>query len=406
MSDSNKPAALPGPGADQGDGAARSTPLRGPRAFAPKFESRYRNEGISEREGLAELQRRRGEAPGSEAQPTRLRSRPSGPALPADQGGTFSPLTSVLDEAGDLTAPQATAPDATSTGPFMPQPGPPGDPVFDLTFNGQPQRVALSELIRGYMRNSDYTTKTQANAQQLRQAQEAVAAFTNARVALEARLPSLIAAYSGEFERPVDWVKLAAEDPIGYAQKDARYKQFQAAVKEQRDLAELRGREDLMRKQEMRRLGHEFLMAVLPGWRDPATRQQLQLLQTQHLRAVGFTPEEIEQTELLDPRHIIILEESRRFRALVAAHPELLRSPSMRPVPPARRGDMPQPMAGNGRLDRQSPQAGAGDAERRWQELPVRSGAAAREAAVSLIAARRHSANGANPLAPLRGRRS
>jgi hypothetical protein len=414
MSDRGKPPALPGAGGDQGAGRPLSSPVRGGRTFAPEFQGRYRNDGLNEAQGLAKLrQRRGGEAapPPGEASPgPALRTRPSGETLPLDPGpAPYSPLTTVLDDLGPPIVPGAAPSPGAGGGPLAPGPALPNDPIFDLSFNGQPQRVALSELIRGYMRHSDYTAKTQANAAQLRQAQEAVTQFNKAREVLEARLPSIIAAYGGEFDKPVDWVKLATEDPIGYAAKDARFKQYQASLQEQRNLAELRAREDHTRKSEMRRLGHEFLMSVLPGWRDPATREQLQQLQANHLRAVGFTPEEIEQTELLDPRHIIILEESRRFRALVAAQPELLRSGPLRPTPPAQRGAMPRPLQGNGRFERQSAaQADGGDAERRWQELPVRSGAAAREAAVSLIAARRRAGNagGVPPMAPLRTRRT
>lgn len=400
---------IPGPGGDQGTGNPLSTPVRGGRSFAPRYQSRYRNDGMTEAQGLAELRRRRGDAPppaGTEpAQPGQLRARPAAPAPPA-QEAPYSPLSTVLDDLpGEITAtPGAVAPPAI--GPF------PGastsDPVFDLTFQGQPAHVSLSELIRGYMRQSDYTTKTQQAAEQLRQAQAAAQQFNAARATLEARLPGILAGFGGEFDKPVDWNKLAAEDPIGYTQKDARFKTYQLALAEAANLKELREREDHARKLETQRAGHEFLMSVLPGWRDPATRQQLQALQSAHLRAVGFTPAEVAANELLDPRYIIILEESRRFRAVVAAHPELLRTATVRPTPPARRGDMPQAMGGNGRFERQpAAVAGVGDAERRWQELPTRSGAGAREAAVSLIAARRAAANGqgANPLAPLRGRR-
>jgi hypothetical protein len=421
MSDrNNAPPALPGAGGDQGAGNPQTTPLRDGRKFAPSFQRSYRNDGLTESGALAKLRERRGVDPGG-ADPgagggaggaPALRQRPSGPVLPAEPPAAvpFSPLTGILDEPAPglpTPAPGPTPGPAPAGGGLAPAPPVPGDPIFNLTIGGQPQQIALSELIRGYMRHSDYTTKSQQNAAQLRQAQDAVVAFTKAREALEAKLPSIIASYAGEFDKPIDWVKLASEDPIGYAQKDARFKQYQAAVTEAAQLKDMREREDFNRKQEMRRLGHDFLMAVLPGWRDPATRQQLQLLQTQHLRAVGFTPEEIEQTELLDPRYIIILEESRRFRALVGAHPELLRAGGMRPVPPVRRGDMPQPLPGNGRFERQPAAAvDAGDAERRWQELPSRSGAGARDAAVSLIAARRRATtSGANPMAPLRTRR-
>lgn len=413
MSDGAKPPALPGPGAPGEGAAAPGTTRPGGRRFAPKLERSYRPEGLTESGALAEIQRRRTRGEPSGADPL-LQTRPSGPALPArPEGPAYSPLTQIMDEPLPMPSgagvPAAPADIGATVHPLAPQPPLPGDPVFDLTVGGAPQRVHLSELVRGYMRQADYTTKTQAAAAQLKQAQDAQAAFTTARQALEQRLPAVLANLAPEFEQPVDWVKLAATDPIGYAQKDARFKAFQAARDEAQQLARLRQNEDLLRKQEMRRLGHEFLMQVLPGWRDPTTRAALQQAQIQHLHDVGYSQPEIDAYEMLDPRQVVILEESRRFRALVAAHPELLRTAEIRPTPPSRRGAMPQPIGGPGRLPAQETAgvpATVVSAERAWNEMGAHEGAAARDAAVELIRARREARNRASPatLRPTRGR--
>jgi hypothetical protein len=264
------------------------------------------------------------------------------------------------------------------------------DTLVPVLVNGAQVQVPLAELQRGYIRMQDYTAKTQQAAGQLRQAQEAHQAFEHARATLEARLPQIIGGMDAEFAQPIDWVKLAREDPIGYAQKDARHKQYLAAKEEAANLATLRERENTARKVEMHRLGHEFLAATLPGWADPTTRQQLQTLQVQHLQSVGYSPEEIRSYEALDPRQIVILEESRRFRALVAAHPELLRTADMTPENPQARGVTPRALGGNGLLasrDVSLSQETAAQAD--WDEVRGGSGAEARERAVALIAARR-----------------
>jgi hypothetical protein len=294
----------------------------------------------------------------------------------------FSPLTG-------LATPPQPQPGTPAPQPG-PQPGLVGGGLVELVINGQPTQVTLDELRRGYMRQQDYSAKTAAAAEQLKLAQTAHAQFDAVRVGMEQRLPQLIAGMADEFSQPIDWVKLAREDPIGYAQKDARHKQYIAAQQEQTNLRELRLREENNRKLEMKRLGHDFLAQVLPGWADPVSRGQLQALQTQHLQQVGYTPAEIEAYEALDPRQIVILEESRRFRVLVQAHPELLRTPEMHPENPQARGVVPGAMPGNGLLS--SRDGGAieeSTAQQNWEAQRDQGGRQAREAAVSLIAARR-----------------
>jgi len=272
----------------------------------------------------------------------------------------------------------------------VPQPGLTGGGMVDVVINGQIVPVTVDELRRGYLRQQDYSAKTAAASEQLKQAQQAHVAFDHARKQLEQRLPQIVAGLDDEFSQPIDWVKLAREDPIGYAQKDARHKAYLAAKQEQENLATLRQREDHFRKQEMRRLGHDFLAQVLPGWSDATTRQHLQALQTQHLVNVGYTPEEIANYEALDPRQIIILEESRRFRVIAQQYPDLLRLPELTPENPQARGVTPGAMSGNGLLSTREPGAIAeGEAQQNWDEVRSQGGRAAREAAVSLIAARR-----------------
>jgi len=383
---------LPAPaGAGAGAATPGSTAATPARTFRPVPGGRYVNRGLELNDGLTRLRERRGAAPPG-AQPG-----PGAPAVvteaaPPATGLPFSPLMALVNEPPPVPAPIGAVPGAPPV-PAAPTPAampgyPATDPVFDLTFAGQPARVPLSELIRGYMRMNDYTAKTQENAAALRQAQEAKALFDQRRTELEARLPGLLGPLAAKFEK-VDWVKLAKDDPIGYARLDAEHKVYQAAAQEAANLAQVRVQEEYARKVEMRRLGHDFLCAVLPGWRDPATRQQLQQAHLTHLASLGFTPDEIARTELLDPRHVVALEESRRYRVMVALHPELLRE-APRPEPPRM---LTPSVMGNGYFDRApAGEANVAAAQRQWDQLNVRTGAQARDAAIALIAARRRGA--------------
>jgi hypothetical protein len=419
MSESTTPA-LPGPGGGQGTAAPGST-----RVFQPTRVGSTRMPGISERGAIEEIHRRRmGETPrgvqrddGTGGRLPAPRDPRASPRRQADPGATapprsreeftapgdgmrpaegdgYSPLSALLADATESRIgtdwPAAPAPGQAA------RPAPVGDPTFTLTIGGQPRDVPLSELARGYIGATElHTLRTQAD-QHLRQAQDAQAQFTRAREALEQRLPLLIAELAEpDGGKPIDLLKLAREDPIGYAQVAARREMRREAEAELARLHEVRAREETTRKQQIKAMGHQFLARVLPGWADAGTRQQLQTAQATHLRECGYSQEEIDAAEMLDPRQIIILEESRRFRALVRAYPDLLRQDAPRPRPPQAR-DTPRAMPGNGRLAERAqaqPSGRLAEAERSWADLGAREGAVARETAVSLIGARRAARN-------------
>jgi hypothetical protein len=113
----------------------------------------------------------------------------------------------------------------------------------------------------------------------------------------------------------------------------------------------------------------------------------------QHLQSVGYSPEEIANYEALDPRQIVILEESRRFRQLVAAYPDLLRTPQMHPEHPQARGATPQVLGGGGLLSTRDPALNEETAaQQEWDQARDRGNRRqSQDAAVALIAARRAS---------------
>jgi hypothetical protein len=397
MSDNTR--ALPAPG---DVGPAGAAPAR--RSFKPQLTSRYRKDGMSEGDALARLAERRAarhaaapQQPAPQAPPARPHPPQMAPPAPAPQphpeapqGHAYSPLTTLLGEAPAQT--NGAAPPAQAV----------TDPVFDFTIGGEPVQVALSELVRGYMRYADYTRKTAETAAQLKQAQDQHREFTQARQRLEGALPAVLGSIGNEFDQPIDWVRLAQTDPIGYAAKDARFKVWQAAKQEAANMAQLKANEDYQQKKQMQAWGHEFLCQTLPGWRDPLARREIQTQINQYLRDVGFQQAEIDKSELLDPRHIIILEEGRRFRQIVAQDPDLLRNTfQVRPDIPARRGEAPQTFGGNGTFSRApASEQQVTSAQKRWDDLDNRSGAGARDAAIDLIGARRAArmAMGAAPL--------
>lgn len=91
------------------------------------------------------------------------------------------------------------------------------------TFEVDGQEVSLDELKLGYLRQSDYTRKTQAAAEQRKAAEAQQQNYASS-------LQSLLAAAGADLSRfeGVNWEGLAAQDPAQYQQAKAIFEQAQS----------------------------------------------------------------------------------------------------------------------------------------------------------------------------------
>jgi hypothetical protein len=214
-------------------------------------------------------------------------------------------------------------------------------PVYDLVVNGKPQRVSLPELLAGYSRSADYTQKTQEIAAKQQEVVRTAGQLDEVRTKLEQQLQRFVAGAEDEFSAPIDWVKLAKEDPYGYPEKRARYDMLQEAKAEQNRLANLRTAEQQARTAEMLRLGHQYLSEVLPGWRDPTERAKIVAELRAYGLANGYTAEELDSQ--LDPRHTVTLRKAQMWDAMQG---KKVQPRPQDPDRPARGGQAPRPQPG------------------------------------------------------------
>ena len=176
------------------------------------------------------------------------------------------------------------------------------------------------ELVKGYMRQKDYSRKTAELARQReaaqKEAQEAIAQRAQAldqkyqeaeRIIMETAIPG--------FEK-IDWNTLARENPAEWAAKFQSYQNVQARLTairtERQHQAESFAREQqsLMLKQAQEAV--EALQTKIPGWSDETYRSILKAAQ-QHY---GFKTQEV--GAITDPRAIEVLHDAMQYRALKA----------------------------------------------------------------------------------------
>lgn len=211
--------------------------------------------------------------------------------------------------------------------------------TYELLIDGKPQRVTLDELQRGYLRQSDYTKKATSAAQEAQKAAETYRAFEHATAALRQKLAVFTTDAGREFEQPVDWVKLAQQDPLGYAEKRARFEALRDAQGEQARLEQLRAAQQAQQQEAQFRSGFAHLTRALPGWKDAATRTKIQDDIKGYALEVGYSEEELASNPIVDPRQIIVLHDAMNGRRMAGRKVTPSSPEPSRPV----RGGTPAP---------------------------------------------------------------
>ena len=133
------------------------------------------------------------------------------------------------------------------------------------TFEVDGQEVSLDELKLGYLRQSDYTRKTQAAAEQRKAAEAQQQNY-------ESSLQALLAAAGADLSRfqNVNWEGLAVQDPGQYQQAKAIYEQAQSTYNLIRGQAESHMTQMQERAQaELKQRATEslgILKSTIPNW--------------------------------------------------------------------------------------------------------------------------------------------
>lgn len=266
------------------------------------------------------------DAPPAEDKPSEAVTNTSDDTQPADQ-----PSGEIEDAAtGDQ---QAT--DESETQPTQPE-----QPTFSVRVDGTEQKVTLDELLNGYQRTADYTRKTQAIAEQRKQAEAELAAARVERQRYAETLRQLEAQLAQTQPEP-DWNKLYAEDPLEYVrQKDAwrdRRERAQALQSEQARLAQLQQVEQRALLEQHLAVERQRLVEAIPQWRDEQTAAKEREAIVTWAKRAGFSDQEIAQS--YDHRAVNVLRKAMLYDELMGKN--LADKQTSKPAPAMARPGMP-----------------------------------------------------------------
>lgn len=198
------------------------------------------------------------------------------------------------------------------------------EPAYKVKVNGEEVEVPLSELLKGYSRERDYTAKTMA----LGEKERSLTATLEAKFATELKqqvelFESLDPILSQAAN--IDWGKLAQEDPTTYVQLKAAVDERTAAVaaaKAKIGQAE-QGLTQAEQAQQAEAAAAETskLIEKLPELAKPEAMAGFANNAVNYLRGTGFEDGEI--ADLTDHRALLIIDKARRFDELEAAKAKL-----------------------------------------------------------------------------------
>lgn len=217
--------------------------------------------------------------------------------------------------------------------------------------DGQDVEVTLEDLKRSYSGQAYIQKQMQEVAATRKQAQQELQALQAEQEKFVAFAQAVQQQGFRSQPTPPD-PSLAATDPLGYVQEEARYnaemRQFQAQQAQlqhmQMQAAEQRKRATIEMLQEQSRIVAE----AIPEFADPVKGNEIRKRLSDYGVASGYSPEEI--AEIMDARAIKVLNKARLWDELQANKAKVKKEPPKNVKPAARRAE-PEQLVRRKKLD-------------------------------------------------------
>ncbi len=200
----------------------------------------------------------------------------------------------------------------------------------EFLFEVDGQELTADELRKGYLRQSDYTQKTQSIAEQRKEVEGLTEQYNsqlqqiqNERQQYVQHLQTL--AESQDIKKfDIDWDSLRVEDPLEYVTKRQEYQEAKEKAAELQDKAKLAQHQTAAENQ------HKWakvvedekskLIAALPEWGEQESQRQLATELRSYAQGVGYAEAEIDS--LVDHRSFLVLRKAMLYDQMQNANPK------------------------------------------------------------------------------------
>ena len=196
--------------------------------------------------------------------------------------------------------------------------------LYDVTINGNKQKVTLDELLKGYSRESDYTKKTQDLGNQRKEVdsmqenlRKELEAVKSSRNQYAEQLETLSKNLKQE-EKNIDWDSLYESDPAEYvkqkAESDKRKEALQIAQQEQMRIRQEQQEEQKQVYDNYIANERKILTEKLPIYADKVKGPELTKNLSNFAKESGYSDQEIAM--MVDHRAVLLLVDAYRYNQL------------------------------------------------------------------------------------------
>ena len=216
--------------------------------------------------------------------------------------------------------------------------------LYSVKVNGQEEKVNLNELLAGYSRQKDYSTKTNQLAEERRnlenertKTQTEMEAVKKERDKYATQIQSFL---KQDKEEDIDWDKAYNEDPIEYvrlkAESDRKKEIRQKAEIELKSIEAKQQKEKEEQYKQYVTSQSALLEEKVPEYADPVKGDKLKLGVKNYLNEIGFSDQELSM--LTDHRTVMVAIEGMKYNQLKKAK---LDGKKVNKVPKVNKGGVP-----------------------------------------------------------------
>jgi hypothetical protein len=197
------------------------------------------------------------------------------------------------------------------------------DTTFSIRDGDKDVKVTLAELKKGYARQSDYTRKSQALAEERKVIQNEAAQVRQEREQYRtglATVKQVIAQSAPQEPTAEQWAALQAHDPVQWLQQKEQwreYKQLQQNIEaEHTELTKRQQAEYQKGLAQVMAQESEKLKAAFPEWKDKTKAANGQQAIRDYAYALGYSPEEVDTTT--DHRIFVLAHKAMMYDKMVS----------------------------------------------------------------------------------------
>jgi hypothetical protein len=165
--------------------------------------------------------------------------------------------------------------------------------------------LTADDIRRGYMRQSDYSRKTQ----RLAEASRSVEAERTVKLA---RLDQLIENLSADHAREPDWVQVARADPQNWVQRKIQWENRRVALESAKRISDAVHADTLERDRKI--MVEELASSYNPAWADANVRTREFRDLARYALSLGFSADDV--GGIAHAREMMVLDKARRWDAL------------------------------------------------------------------------------------------